>query len=64
MQEHKTVPIKFHRYLIEGQESRNVSDYDVLGPDMTQVQAEEQLSRAAQFIELAGRLLDTLPPQP
>jgi uncharacterized protein (UPF0332 family) len=50
------VPVEFHRYLIEGQDSRNIGDYDSIGPGITQSRATEQLIRAAQFIELATRL--------
>jgi uncharacterized protein (UPF0332 family) len=46
------VPIEFHRYLIEGQDSRNIGDYDSIGPGIAQSRATEQLVRAAQFIEL------------
>jgi len=56
------VPIEFHRYLIEGQDSRNIGDYDSTGSGITQSRATEQLIRAAQFIELAARQLDSLPP--
>jgi uncharacterized protein (UPF0332 family) len=50
------VPQPFHRYLIEGQEIRNIGDYDT-GPGLSDEQAAEQISRAQQFIELAKRSL-------
>lgn len=48
------VPEAFHRYLIEGQESRNIGDYDT-GPGLSSDQAAEQITRAAKFIQLAKR---------
>jgi uncharacterized protein (UPF0332 family) len=54
------VPSEFHRYLIEGQDNRNIGDYDVIGPGITETQALEQLTRAAQFIELARQIIDSL----
>ena len=50
------VPVEFHRYLIEGQDSRNVGDYDT-GPSLTEAQAAQQITRAEQFLELAERLI-------
>lgn len=50
------VPVEFHRFLIEGQDSRNVGDYDI-GPGLTAAESGLQIERAARFIELAGRLL-------
>ncbi len=54
------VPLEFHRYLIEGQDKRNVGDYQI-GPNLTATQAAEQVAHAEQFLELAGRLLGPLP---
>jgi uncharacterized protein (UPF0332 family) len=48
------VPDAYHRYLIEGQESRNIGDYDT-GPGLSRDQATEQIARAAKFIQLAKR---------
>lgn len=56
------VPTEFHRYLIEGQNIRQIGDYDTLGAGVTQIQAIEQLSRAAQFLQLAIQSIDSLPP--
>ena len=50
------VPAIFHRYLIEGQESRNIGDYDT-GPGITRAEAAEQIARADKFIQLAKRLI-------
>ncbi len=55
------VPVEFHRYLIEGQDKRNVGDYQI-GPGLTAEQATEQIARAEQFLSLARRQLDPLPP--
>jgi len=55
------VPVEFHRYLIEGQDKRNVGDYQI-GPGLTEVEAVEQIARAEQFLALAERLLGPLPP--
>lgn len=54
------VPAEFHRYLIEGQESRNIADYDT-GPGLTRAEAAEQITRAEKFIELAKRLIVSTP---
>jgi hypothetical protein len=47
--------------LIEGQDQRNVGDYQI-GPGLTAIQAAEQIARAEQFLSLAQRLLDASPP--
>ena len=54
------VPEEFHRYLIEGQESRNVGDYDT-GPGLSHDEAAEQIARAAKFVRLAKRELAPTP---
>ena len=57
------VPAEFHQYLIDGQRSRNKGDYDIeLG--ITEAQAAEQIAHAAQFLELAERLIGPVPPSP
>jgi len=50
------VPVEFHRYLIEGMDSRNIGDYDT-GPGLSANEAAEQIRRAGQFLELAERLI-------
>jgi hypothetical protein len=45
-----------HRYLIEGEASRIVGDYDA-GPGLSKGEAVKQITRAARFLELAERLL-------
>ena len=52
----RRVPPELHRYLIEGEASRNVGDYDV-GPGLSKDEAIRQITRAARFLELAERLL-------
>ena len=48
------VPIEFHRYLIRGMEVRHTGDYDN-SQSVSPEEAEEQLKRAAQFVELAEK---------
>ena len=55
------VPPDFHRYLIEGQDIRNVGDYDT-HPGLDAHDAKEQIARAEQFLDLAERLIG--PPKP
>lgn len=50
------VPTEFHRYLIRGQEVRHAGDYES-SMSVTPEEADEQIQRAGQFIELAERLL-------
>ena len=42
----------FHRYLIDGQDSRNIGDYDI-GPGISESEAAEQIERAEKFVDLA-----------
>jgi len=54
-------PVRFHRFLVEGQEVRLGSDYGPLqkvgvGP------AEEQLSHAEEFLKFAEQRIGALPP--
>jgi len=49
---------EFHRYLIDGQDSRNIGDYDI-GPGITESEAAEQIERAAKFVDLAKSKLGT-----
>ena len=55
------VPEEFHRYLIEGEGSRNISDYDIQ-PGTTPDKAAEQIARAEKFLELAERLIGPIAP--
>ena len=50
------LPVEFHRYLIEGADSRNVGDYDT-GPGLSGEDAAEQIDRAEQFLAAANGLL-------
>ena len=50
------VPVEFHRFLLDAQELRHAGDYGPRGV-VTQEQAQEQINRAEQFLELAERLI-------
>lgn len=50
-------PARFHRYLLDAQDARNLGDYDVAG-GVTQAQAAEQMARAEEFIQLAEQQFD------
>ena len=43
---------EFHRYLLSGQDTRNIGDYD-LGPGIDENASAEQIKRAEKFVELA-----------
>ena len=55
------VPEEFHRFLIEGEDSRNISDYDIRS-QTTPDEAAEQIARAEKFLELAERLIGPAAP--
>ena len=44
--------------LIDGQDSRNIGDYDI-GPGISESEAAEQIERADKFVELAQSKLGT-----
>jgi uncharacterized protein (UPF0332 family) len=50
------VPQEFHRYLIEGEDSRNIGDYDT-GEGLSEDDANTQIERAEKFLKLAEQLL-------
>ena len=50
------VDSQYHRYLIEGQDSRNVGDYD-LHSSVTADDADEQIVRAEKLLELANNMI-------
>jgi uncharacterized protein (UPF0332 family) len=52
----KIVPEEFHRHLIRGMEIRHVGDYDYPG-SVSAEEAQIQIARAEQFIELAEHKL-------
>jgi uncharacterized protein (UPF0332 family) len=54
------VPVEFHRYLIDAQDLRNQGDYDI-DSAITEDEANQLISQAEQFLELAERLLGDLP---
>ena len=47
---------RFHRYLLDAQDTRNVGDYSI-GPGVTAEQVEETLVWAKEFLEAAKALL-------
>lgn len=53
------VPVEFHKYLLDGKDSRHVGDYD-LGPGLSAGEAGEQIHRAQEFLDLAVRLIGPL----
>jgi uncharacterized protein (UPF0332 family) len=55
------VPPEFHRYLIRGMAVRHAGDYGK-ARKVTLEEAAEQITRAEQFLQLAERLIDSLPP--
>ena len=54
------VPVKFHRFLIDAQDLKNAGDYGQLNA-INAEQAEEQITHAEEFLELAESLIGTLP---
>jgi uncharacterized protein len=52
-----TLDPKYHRYLIDGQDTRNLGDYGV-GTSVSASRAEEMLNWAEEFIAAAQQLLD------
>ena len=55
------VPVEFHRFLLDAQELRHDGDYGPRGV-VSQEQAQEQINRAEQFLELAERLIGKITP--
>jgi uncharacterized protein (UPF0332 family) len=54
------LPAKFHRYLIEGENSRNVADYDTEG-GLSKDEALMQIGRVEEFMEFAEKMIDSIP---
>lgn len=50
------IDASFHRYLIEGQDARTKSDYDIEA-DISQAEAAKEIAHADEFIQAAERLL-------
>jgi uncharacterized protein (UPF0332 family) len=50
------LPVKFHRYLIQAEQSRIKADYDAMSKS-TELEATEQISRAEEFVILAQEFL-------
>ena len=55
------VPVDFHRYLIDAQDSRNRGDYST-APNITEADAAQLIAHAEQFLEFAQQQIDSLPP--
>ncbi len=55
------VPPEYHKYLLDGQESRLAGDYEAEG-GVAQGEAAEHIRRAERFLDLAQRLLGQVPP--
>lgn len=55
------MPVDFHRYLIDAQDTRIKADYNV-DPNINQEEAAQLIARAKQFLELAQQQLGFLPP--
>jgi uncharacterized protein (UPF0332 family) len=51
-------PVKFHRYLIDGQDRRTVGDYSI-GPGLTEAQAAGQIAHAEEFLTWSEHALAT-----
>jgi uncharacterized protein (UPF0332 family) len=54
------VPPELHRYLTDGQDSRNAADYS-FGGALTETDASAQIANAERFLEIASERLRTLP---
>lgn len=55
----KHIPTKFHRYLIDGEDSRKIGDYDIrLG--LSNDEAQMQIDRAEEFLALAEQLISSM----
>jgi uncharacterized protein (UPF0332 family) len=52
-----TLDAKYHRYLIDGQDTRNLGDYGI-GTSVSEGRAEEMLNWAEEFIAAAQQFLD------
>jgi uncharacterized protein (UPF0332 family) len=54
------VPARFHAYLLDAQDARNLGDYDSAS-NLTEEQAAEQIARAEEFLQLAEEFLRRRP---
>ena len=48
---------RFHRYLIDAQDSRNIGDYGI-GPGISDEQVQDSLNWAVEFLDAAEQLLN------
>ena len=56
-----SVPVEFHRFLIDAQDLRNSGDYGGIDT-VTVEQAAEQINYGEQFLDLAQNAIGILPP--
>jgi uncharacterized protein len=54
-----TVPSVLHRYLTDGQDTRNAADYS-FGAALTEADAREQITNAESFLAITTKLLETV----
>jgi len=57
------VPAHFHKYLLDGEDSRHIGDYDI-GPGLSADEANEQIAHAREFIDLSERVIGSTPSDP
>jgi uncharacterized protein (UPF0332 family) len=57
----RVVPPELHRYLTEGQDSRNAGDYS-FGPALSQADAALQIARAEEFLSAAVQHFGAIAP--
>lgn len=50
------VSVEYHRYILDAQDKRNKGDYSI-DSNITEAQADEQITRAEEFLELGRRLI-------
>lgn len=55
------IPAEYHRHLIDAERNRLRADYD-LEPNITEIEAEQVISRADEILNFALANIDSLPP--
>ena len=53
-----TIPMEYHRYLMDAQEARNTGDYQVVS-HLTEEDAVEHIAHAEQLLEMGEKFLAT-----
>jgi uncharacterized protein (UPF0332 family) len=51
------IPAKYHTFLIEGQDARNIGDYDI-EDGITDIKTQQQISRAELFLEFTIQFIN------